>query len=111
MALMRRRNWLAEWLGGKAKPIQNASTVSQPTQPTPAGRKVATDDYETRKRVAERWDSFSCNYKTLGYTRCTWENFAAWASEKFDDMPSDDHAELKRMVDAYRKTPNPRNLV
>ncbi len=85
--------------------------VLQSAHPAPAGRTIATDDYENRKRVAERWNSFKGDYTTQGYNRPSWDNFAAWASEQFDDLPSDDPAVLKRMVDAYRKTPTPRNLV
>ncbi len=97
--------------GTAGRSSQDKPTDSQPARHTPAGRTVATDDYENRKLVAERWESFKDKYTELGYSRCTWETFATWASDEFDDMPSDNHAELKRMVDAYRKTRTPRNLV
>ena len=46
----------------------------------------------------------------MGFNRCSYENFAAWANDKFDDMPSDDAAKLEQLVNAYKKTPKPRNL-
>lgn len=93
--------------------------VSQPTRVATmadkvakaGGRTVTKDDHEARKLVSQRWELFGDKYKTLSYTRCSWDNFAAWATDEFDDMPSDDPAKLERMVNTYRKTPTPRNLV
>jgi hypothetical protein len=79
--------------------------------PAIGGRTVAKDEYEARKRVAERWEQFAREYRELGYSRNSYEHFATWAAEQFDDMPSDDPEKLKALVDAHRKTPNPRKLV
>jgi len=38
------------------------------------------------------------------------ENFAECSSETFHDMPSADADELRRMVEAYKKTPEPKRL-
>jgi len=84
---------------------------SQPAHVKRAGRTVSQNDHEARKLVAERREKFKGEYKTLGYSRDSYENFAQWATNEFDDMPSDDPAELERMVRALRRSPQPSRLV
>ncbi|HUE72671.1 MAG TPA: hypothetical protein VMP01_17430 [Pirellulaceae bacterium] len=82
--------------------------IPQNGAPSTSGRTVRRDEYESRKLVTERYAQFKREYKALGYGRPSYEHFAAWTADTFDDMPSDDAAELKRLVEAHRKTPSPR---
>jgi len=95
--------------------MQSAATAGKPADSAAipqaaAGRAVDRDDHQSRQLVAERWERFKAEYRELGYRRASHENFAAWVEETFDDMPSADADELRRMVEAYKKTPEPKRL-
>lgn len=67
----------------------------------------APPDQETlavRTIVSERWEYFKVNYKELGHRRASWETFALWASDEFDDMPTDKPERLKAIYGAHRKS-------
>lgn len=73
------------------------------------GRRRDLEEQRQREMVAERWQHFKANYRDLGHSKASFEFFARWATDEYDDMPSDDWKVLKRMVDAHRKTPASRS--
>jgi hypothetical protein len=62
------------------------------------GRRVSAEDIELRKTIADRWEHFKTSYEALGYAKASIEHFTAWA----DDMPSDDHKEIHKLLEAHR---------
>lgn len=68
-----------------------------------AGRRRDPEKAKQRKLVCERWNRFRRDYRRLGYSKATYKNFAEWADEIFDDMPSVNPDEIRRMVNTYRK--------
>lgn len=88
----------------------NTAGASNKSRRSKGGRKPADDATQrARKLVVERWECFSAEYRKLGYTRKSFDNFALWACDNFDDMPSDDPIVLEKMKDAHltakRRTP------
>jgi hypothetical protein len=101
------------WVGGQLR-LENVCTCfgvgdsPGPSNVDRGGRTVIRAEHEQRRLIAERWEFFKAGYKTLGFPRVSMENFATWSSDHFDDMPTDNPVQLRVLVDAYRKTPNPR---
>lgn len=78
---------------------RSATTTKKP------GRPRDPQEAEERKMVSDRWEHFKQSYRQLGYPRRSYAHFATWANQTYDDMPSNDPEELKRMVDTHRKSP------
>ena len=74
------------------------------------GRGVPKDVQSQRELVFQRYDNFRKNYRILGWSRNSFENFASYSSGAFDDMPSDDPEVLGRMVRAFTRTRIPKRL-
>jgi len=106
-AVERYQRW--EWLD-RIEVLGKQTRDSSPSPAAAACRAVDRDDHQSRRLVAERWERFKAEYRELGYRRASHENFAAWVEETFDDMPSTDADELRRMVKAYKRTPEPKRL-
>lgn len=68
-----------------------------------AGRKVSEEELEVRNLVLERWKDFQLKYKEHNYSKASYENFAEWATNEYDNMPTNEPAELEKMIKAHRK--------
>ncbi len=95
-------DWAEELLDWVQAEIKKAR--KRPRRKTP-GRKVSRKMAEERQLVSDRFEEFKDDYKSLGFKKPSVECFAEWATDQFDDMPTDDPNELRKMLDAHRHTP------
>jgi len=80
------------------------SEATQPAKPrAKRGRKVSEEARLERELVAEAWQRFKADAERQG-RRPTLEAFTAWGWENVADFPSDNLKDIRRILDAHRKS-------